>query len=37
MNPDQAAPYEQSDQGTQCLQFRLLKYMTRRESRRQLA
>ena len=35
MNPDQTAPKEQSDLGPYCLQYGPLKYMSRRESRRQ--
>ena len=44
MNPDQTAPMEQSDLGPYCLQsdmgpycllYRPLKYISRRESRRQ--
>ena len=33
MNPDQTAPKEQSDLGPYCLQYRLLKNISRRENR----
>ena len=36
-NPDQTAPKEQSDLGSYCLQYRPPKYISRRESRRQLS
>ena len=36
MNPDQTAPRTQSDLGSYCLQYRLPKYISRRESRQHL-
>ena len=36
MNPDQTAPWEQSDLGPYCLQYRLPKNISRCESRRQV-
>ena len=35
MNHDQTAPLEQSDLGPYCLQYRLSKNLSRRESRQQ--
>ena len=36
MYPDQTAPWEQSDQGPYCLQYRPPMYINRRKNRRQL-
>ena len=33
VNPDQTAPWEQSDQGPYCLQYRLPKKLSRCDSR----
>ena len=32
MNPDQTAPLEQSDLGSDCLHYRVAKYLSRREA-----
>ena len=36
MNPDQTAPKEQSDLGPYCLQYRLPKNISTKESRQQV-